>query len=76
MIIPYQQIPEETLTALLEEFVTREGTDYGEVETSLADKVAGLRRQLKHGDIAIVFDPAMETTSLVPARDLQGFEGA
>ncbi|MDO3385433.1 YheU family protein [Gilvimarinus sp. SDUM040013] len=76
MIIPYQQIPQGTLNALLEEFITREGTDYGEVEATLEDKVAELTRQLKSGEVAIVFDPALETTSIVPARDLKGWEDA
>lgn len=70
MIIPYQQLAKDTLYALLEEFVTREGTDYGEHEASLDDKVAELHRQLQRGDIVIVFDPAMETTSLMSARDV------
>ncbi|MDO3380588.1 YheU family protein [Gilvimarinus algae] len=70
MIIPHQQLAADTLTALLEEYITREGTDYGETELSLETKVAQLRRQLARGEVVIVFDPAMESTSLVNARDL------
>ena len=44
MIIPWQDLDPETLDNLIESFVLREGTDYGEHERSLADKVAGLHR--------------------------------
>ena len=71
MIIPYQQLDPETLNALLEEFITREGTEYGAREISLASKVEQLRVQLVRREIAIVFDPVVETTSLVAARDLK-----
>lgn len=71
MIIPYQTLPADTLQALLEEFVTREGTEYGFEEVELQTKVQQLERQLKRGDIFIVFDPALETTSLVPKHDAQ-----
>lgn len=43
MIVPWQQIAPDTLDSLIREFVLREGTDYGEVEISLQDKVDRLR---------------------------------
>ena len=55
----------EALRALVEEFVTRDGTDYGAVERSLDAKVADVLRQLDRGEVRIVFDPESETTSLV-----------
>ncbi len=71
MIIPHQQLEADTLQALLEEFATREGTEYGETEVPLAVKVRQLHEQLKRGEIRLVFDPAAETTSLVPTRELR-----
>jgi hypothetical protein len=56
------------LRALVEEFVTRDGTDYGDIERSLDEKVADVLRQLDRGEVRIVFDPESETTTLVPAR--------
>ncbi|WP_460549631.1 YheU family protein, partial [Geodermatophilus aquaeductus] len=47
MIIPWQDLAPETLDSLIESFVLREGTDYGEHERSLEQKVADVRRQLK-----------------------------
>lgn len=70
MIIPYQQLAPETLDALIEEFVTREGTEYGETDVPLATKVEQVRQQLARRSVVIVFDPAIETTSLVPADQL------
>jgi uncharacterized protein YheU (UPF0270 family) len=70
MIIPHRQLARETLDALIEEFVTREGTEYGAQEVPLATKVKQVHRQLDSGSVVIVFDPAVETTSLVPADQL------
>ncbi|HEY7884730.1 MAG TPA: YheU family protein, partial [Cellvibrionaceae bacterium] len=49
MIIPHQQLEADTLKALLEEFITREGTDYGASVIPLATKVEQLQRQLTRG---------------------------
>ncbi len=69
MIIPYQQVSPDALRGLIEEFITREGTDYGWEETSLERKVQQVQAQLERGDVVIVFDPATETVSLLPERD-------
>jgi uncharacterized protein len=69
MIIPHEQISADALQGLIEEFITREGTDYGETEISLAQKVQQVERQLARGDIVIVFDPASESVSLLTKHD-------
>jgi uncharacterized protein len=69
MIIPYKQISPEALQGLIEEFITREGTDYGEVEFSLAEKVKQVEQQLARGDIAIVFDSTTESVSILTKHD-------
>ncbi len=68
MRIPWQQLSPDTVTAILEEFATREGTDYGHEQYTLAQKVAMLRRQLERGDVAISFDSQTETCSLITLR--------
>ena len=68
MNIPWQQLSADTLTAILEEFASREGTDYGDVIYTLERKVEMLRRQLERGDIGITFDPQTQTCTLVPLR--------
>jgi uncharacterized protein YheU (UPF0270 family) len=44
--------------------VLREGTDYGEREFSLEDKVSHVIGQLKRGEAHIVFDPESQTVSI------------
>jgi uncharacterized protein YheU (UPF0270 family) len=64
--VPADQLAAETLQAVVEAFVLREGTDYGWQEVSFAAKVSQVLRQLEHGDAQIVFDPATETVDIVP----------
>jgi uncharacterized protein YheU (UPF0270 family) len=60
----------EALRGLLEEFVTRDGTDYGAIERGLEEKIAQVMAQLRAGEARIVFDPASETANIVLAQDL------
>lgn len=68
MIIPHEQLSDEALRGLMEEFITREGTDYGWEETPLETMVEQVRAQVERGDVVIVFDPATESVSLLTAR--------
>lgn len=65
MIIPPKQLSEDALYGLIEEFITREGTDYGVDEIDLSDKVKQVHRQLLSGDVVIVFDAATESVNLM-----------
>ena len=71
MIIPYQQLSPDALQGLIEEFITREGTDYGWEEISLASKVTQIQRQIEAGEVVIVFDTATESVGLLPRREAQ-----
>lgn len=64
MIIPWQDIPPETLTNLIEHYVLREGTDYGEQEISLTAKVEHVRQQLKNNEAVIVYSELHETVDI------------
>ncbi len=55
----------DLLHAVVESYVLREGTDYGEKEFSLEDKVAHVIARLKRGEARIVFDPESETVSII-----------
>jgi uncharacterized protein YheU (UPF0270 family) len=66
MEIPYEMLPADALRAVLEEFVTREGTDYGEQTFSLDEKVAQVMTQLRRREAVIVFDEATESCHIVP----------
>ncbi len=65
MIIPVDSIDEETLQSLVESFVLREGTDYGEVEISLQEKVAQIIEQLSSGDIVIEYSEEHESVNII-----------
>lgn len=67
MIIPWQDLSPETLDNLIESFVLREGTDYGEHERSLEQKVSDVKRQLKSGDVVLVWSELHETVNIMPA---------
>lgn len=73
MIVPHHQISPDALQGLIEEFITRDGTDYGAQEFSLADKVQQVRQQLDRGDVVVVFDAATESVSLLNRRDAREF---
>lgn len=70
MIVPANFLSADALSGLIEEFVTRDGTDYGEVEVSLAERVEQVRQQIERGEALILFDSATETTTIIPAADL------
>ena len=72
MLIPWQDIESETLNNLIEHFVLREGTDYGQEEVSLADKVAAVQRQLQRGEAVIVFSELHETINIMRRQELLG----
>ena len=65
--IPHAELAPETLRAVLESFVLREGTDYGERDVPLERKVADVMRQLERREAVIVFDPETESVAIVPA---------
>ncbi len=73
--VPYDRVPEDSLHALLEEFASRDGTDYGAQETPLATRVGQLHRGLVDGSVVLMFDAASETWDLVAAQTAQELLG-
>ena len=72
MIIPWQELDAELLTSVVESFVLREGTDYGEQERSLLQKVADVRRQLERGDVVLVWSELHESVNIMPRKEFRG----
>lgn len=66
MIIPLEQINEETLTAIIEDFILREGTEYGVVDASKVDKIAQVKLQLQQGSAVIVYSELHESVNILP----------
>ena len=71
MIIPIQEVSHETLLNIIEGFVLQEGTEYGEHDVSLPDKVQQVLTQLKSGEAYLVYSELHETVNIVPKNQLQ-----
>ena len=68
VMVPHRELAADTLRGVVEAFVLREGTDYGEREFSLEQKVAHVLRQLDEGDAQVLFDPDSESVQIVRVR--------
>jgi uncharacterized protein YheU (UPF0270 family) len=66
--VPHTSLQPATLRAVVEEFVTRDTTDYGVRERTLDEKVADVMRQLERGAAKVVFDPRTGTVNIVCQR--------
>jgi uncharacterized protein len=66
--VPHTELSSDLLRAVIESFVLREGTDYGERELTLEEKVARVVRQLERGEAQIIFDPETESVDVVVTR--------
>ena len=64
ILIPWQRLSEDALNGVIEEFITREGTDYGQTEYSLADKRGEVLGQVRDGRVVIEYAPASGTCTL------------
>ena len=71
LIIPFTELSTEALRGVIEEFVTRDGTDYGESEISLDTKVQQVLNQLHAGKVVITFDKKTETCNILPSGDIK-----
>ena len=60
----------EAFRGLVEEFVSREGTDYGLHEKSFEDKLRDVERQLESGEARIVYDLVEDRANIVPNKPL------
>lgn len=67
--LPAAQLSEDALLGIIEEYITREGTDYGLQDFSLEQKVIQVRQQLSSGRAVILFDPVTESCGIYPKED-------
>ena len=81
--IPSERLSRDVLGAVIEEYILREGTDYGVQEASLESKIKQVHRQIIQGDVLISFDPVTENCTLLTrnqfnrySKDLQTNEGS
>ncbi|WP_342624632.1 YheU family protein [Pseudomonas alkylphenolica] len=69
MLIPYEQLEAETLTRLIEDFVTRDGTDNGD-DTPLETRVLRVRQALAKKQAFILFDLESQQCQLLAKHDI------
>lgn len=63
--ISWRDLSASALDSLIEEFVTRDGTDYGAQEKDLASRKRDVRRQIEHGEVWIAFDQTSQSVNLL-----------
>ena len=63
--VPATSLAVETLRAIIESFIVREGTDYGDADYSLDNKVDQVRRQLDRGEVLLMWDEVLESCNLI-----------
>lgn len=74
MIIPIEELEQATLFNIIEGFVLQEGTEYGDEDVSLADKVQQVLSQLQSGEAFLVYSELHESVNIVPHNQLNQTE--
>lgn len=64
IVVPYESLSQDALNGILDDFILREGTDYGDVEYSLEEKRAQVKELLEKGKAGIFFEAESETCTL------------
>ena len=70
IVIPYDKLSPQALQGLIEEFVTRNGTDDGYIQATLEQNVARVMDQLRRKEAVVVYDDQTRTANIVPARNI------
>ncbi|WP_019029538.1 YheU family protein [Colwellia piezophila] len=71
MIIPLEQLSNETLAAIIEDFILREGTEYGAEDVSKAAKIVQVKKQLEQGNAVLVYSELHESVNILPSDQFQ-----
>ena len=71
VLIPHEALSPETLKAMLSDFVTRDGTDYGLIEAETPTKIEEVFSKISRGEAHIIFDPDSETFTIVSKEALK-----
>jgi len=71
MIIPLEQLSHETLTAIIEDFILREGTEYGAEDVSKEAKIVQVKQQLAQGSAVLVYSELHESINILPSEQFK-----
>jgi hypothetical protein len=67
--IPVNKLSPGALKGVIEEFISRDGTDYGAVEASRETNFRQVKNRLENGSAVLIFDDETETTNIFLADD-------
>ncbi|MBR9868179.1 MAG: YheU family protein [Oceanospirillales bacterium] len=70
MIIPWEELQADTLTSLITEFVTRDGTDYGLNETTTDTRIEQVKAKLRQGEAVVLFSQSTGQCNIVARNSL------
>ena len=63
--IPLEALSEDALLGVIDDYVNREGTDYGHADIDLDQKRVAVHRALTSGRANITYDPRTQTTTII-----------
>lgn len=69
ILIPVERLAPDILEAIIEEYIGREGTDYGFQEATVDTKLRQVREQLRRGEVVVAYDPVLQSCNLLVKRD-------
>ena len=72
IVVPWRELSPDALLGVIDEYVTREGTEYGSSDVPLETKRAQVRRQLDEGVVVVLFDAKTRSTNIVTTESLAG----
>jgi len=68
MIIPLEQLSTDVLLAIIEDFILREGTEYGAEDISKQAKIDQVKKQLVEGSAVLVYSELHESVNILPSE--------
>ena len=67
--IPVNKLSHEALQGVIEEYISRDGTDYGKIEVPTEMKFRYVKQKLEKGFAVLIFDDEAETSNILLADD-------
>ncbi len=64
MEIPWRSLSDDALRGVIQDYVLREGTEYGTTDVLLDTKVAQVMAQIREGKVGVFFDRESATATL------------
>ena len=70
LVIPHRDLNSETLRAVIEQFVSRDGPDCGHVDVDLDRKITQVLHALENGDALLLYDQREKTCNIVSRNQI------